>query len=265
MPLVFKLVGYNNLNKHYEIKDPFNGPVNLKILHELFKAWKVSEDEIHNIKFITDSELIKDSNKCFIVNDTEDRIIFLFTPISDLREKLYNIFKDVGSLIEQKPQQQFLESNQHAHKYTNQYASANVTIVKQTTPDPEICQPLTQIAKPDLIPILTPEIITNINIKTVSLFADPDFKSLINIYIRRPELFSTLAKYVQHGNVIEESLESIKTQEMLTETELEHYVQLCEQIKKIGINAPDNVIIAKLLKYSGHLNLTVRSLLCDSA
>ena len=51
---------------------------------------------------------------------------------------------------------------------------------------------------------------------------------------------------------------------MLTETELHEYIILCDQIKILGINLPDNVIITKLLKYSGHLNLTLRSLLCES-
>ena len=104
----------------------------------------------------------------------------------------------------------------------------------------------------------------NIMTECAELFYDPDFKKLIDIYIRRPELFSTLAKYVQHGTVIEESLEPVKTIEMLSETELQQYIFLCDQIKNLGINLPDNVIIAKLLKFSGHLNLTVRSLLCES-
>jgi hypothetical protein len=245
MPLILKLVGYYVDNKHYEIKYPFSGFVNANLLHELFKVRGISEDNINQIKLITESEFMHDLDKCYSVNDVEGRNIFIFTSNTVLRQQLYDIF-----IKEDLTNSQTLEIQQD--------------IKPEIKPEPEICQPLTQIINPDIIPILTPEIINNINIKTVSLFYDPDFKKLIDIYIRRPELFSTLAKYVQHGTVIEESLEPVKTIEMLSETELQQYMFLCDQIKNLGINLPDNVIIAKLLKFSGHLNLTVRSLLCES-
>jgi len=244
MPLILKLVGYYVDNKHYEIKYPFSGFVNANLLHELFKVRGISEDNINQIKLITESEFMHNLDKCYPVNDVEGRVIFIFTSNTVLRQQLYDIF-----IKEDLTNSQTLEIQQN---------------IPEIKPEPEICQPLTQIINPDIIPILTPEIINNINIKTVSLFYDPDFKKLIDIYIRRPELFSTLAKYVQHGTVIEESLEPVKTIEMLSETELQQYIFLCDQIKNLGINLPDNVIIAKLLKFSGHLNLTVRSLLCES-
>jgi hypothetical protein len=247
MPLVLKLVGYYVDNKHYEIKYPFSGFVNANLLHELFKVRGISEDNINQIKLITDSEFMTDLDKCYPVNEVESRNIFIFTSNTVLRQQLYDIFiKEV--LTNSVPQTTEIQIQPELTKIT---------------PDPEICQPLTQ-TKPDTIPILTPEIINDINIKTISLFYDPDFKKLIDIYIRRPELFSTLAKYVQHGTVIEESLEPVKTLDMLSDSEIQHYIHLCEQIKFIGINLPDDVIITKLLKYSGHLNLTVRSLLCES-
>ena len=40
----------------------------------------------------------------------------------------------------------------------------------------------------------------------------------------------------------------------------------CQDIKNLGITSyPDEVIMEKLIKYSGHLNLTVRALLCEQA
>ena len=266
MPLVLKLVGYYVNNKHYEIKYPFSGFINANLLHELFKVRGISEDNINQIKLITDSELMKDLDKCYSVNEADDRNIFIFTSNTDLRQQLYDIFikevltnsQDTNSNLSQTSETQELKPVPEIHDVQD------VQDIQELKPVPEICQPLTQTVNPDLIPILTPDIINDINIKTVSLFYDPDFKKLIDIYIRRPELFSTLAKYVQHGTVIEESLEPVKTIDMLTETELNEYIILCDQIKNLGINLPDNVIITKLLKYSGHLNLTLRSLLCES-
>ena len=254
MPLILKLVGYYVDNKHYEIKYPFSGFVNANLLHELFKVRGISEDNINQIKLITESEFMTELDKCYTVNEIDSRIIFIFTSNTVLRQQLYDIF--IKEVLTNTQDINYLPQTSEIQQDTRD--------TTDTTPDPEICQPLTQ-NKPDTIPILTPEIINDINIKTISLFYDPDFKKLIDIYIRRPELFSTLAKYVQHGTVIEESLEPVKTLEMLSDSEIQQYIHLCEQIKFIGINLPDDVIITKLLKYSGHLNLTVRSLLCESS
>jgi hypothetical protein len=79
-------------------------------------------------------------------------------------------------------------------------------------------------------------------------------------------LFSILAKYVQNGNVIEESLGPVQTPDMLDDGVSENYKKLCQDIKNLGITSyPDEVIVGKLIKYSGHLNLTVRALLCEQA
>lgn len=249
MPLVFKLVGYTADKKHYEIKDPFNGPINLKLLYELYKVWGLDEEEIENIKFITDSEQIKNPDKNFLVKDDEDRVIFVFTSVLTIRQKLHDIFIKEGTEV-QIPSQTG--------------SSDNVTEVQVTMVDPQICKPLTQIVIPDSIPQLTSELIDMMNIKSVSLFADQDFKNLISIYLRNPELFGIFAKYVQNGDVIEESLIPVKTWNMLSDEELINFNVLCTKVKNLGIQMPDEVIINRLIKYSGHLNLTVRSLLCET-
>lgn len=264
MPLVFKLVGYTADKKHYEIKDPFNGPINLRLLYELYKVWGLTEEEISNIKFITDSEQIKNVEKNFLVKDDEDRIIFVFTSNVTIRQKLHEIFIKEGNEVQVNNRVQTTSDS-----ITETVIDlSEVQTLKQTqlsNPDPEICTPVTQEIKPDPIPILTTEIVDMMNVKSVSLFADTDFKNLISIYIRKPELFSTVAKYVQNGNVIEESLTPTKTVDMLSDEELANYKRLCQEIKNLGINYSDEIIMSRLIKFSGHLNLTVRALLCESA
>ena len=39
------------------------------------------------------------------------------------------------------------------------------------------------------------------------------------------------------------------------------YKNLCDKIKNLNLNIKEEVIISRLIKYSGHLNLTLRSLL----
>jgi hypothetical protein len=210
------------------------------------------------IKFITDSEQIKHPEKCFLVSDNEDRVIFVFTSNVAIRQKLHDIFIREGNEVQiiSKPQTQVASS--YSELPEAPYTSP-------TEPDPEICKPVSQEEKPDPIPILTPDIIEMMNVKSVSLFADPDFKSLISVFMRKPELFSVVAKYVQSGNVIEESLLPVKTPDMLSDEEITTYKKLCQDIKNLGIVLTDEIIMNRLIKYSGHLNLTVRSLLCESS
>lgn len=258
MPLVFKLVGYTADKKHYEIKDQFNGPINLKLLYELFKVWGLTEEEMSNIKFITESEQIKNPEKSFLVKDDEDRVIFVFTSNTTIRQKLHEIFIKEGTEVQ--------IINKASTTGVTEYIYETPTVYAQpVNPDPEICTPVTQVEKHDPIPVLTSELIDTMNKKSVSLFADPDFKNLISIYMRNPELFSVIAKYVQHGNVIEESLGPVVTPDMLSNEVLTNYKSLCLYIKNLGINYSDEVIMTRLIKYSGHLNLTVRSLLCEQA
>lgn len=258
MPLVFKLVGYTADKKQYEIKDNFNGPINLKLLYELYKVWGLTEEEISSIKFITESEQIKNPDKSFLVKDDEDRVIFVFTSNTIIRQKLNEIFVKEGNEIQIISKASVLEAKESMRE-------SQVVFAQPVNPDPEICTPVTQVVKHDPIPVLTSELIDTMNVKSVSLFADPDFKNLISIYMRKPELFSVLAKYVQNGNVIEESLGPVITPDMLTGDVLTNYKTLCHTIKNLGINYSNDVIMARLIKYSGHLNLTVRSLLCEQA
>ena len=62
MPIVLKLVGFSQDHKSYQIKDKFTGPINLRLLHELFIHWNLTTDDIEKIKFITDSEQIKNQD-----------------------------------------------------------------------------------------------------------------------------------------------------------------------------------------------------------
>jgi len=96
MPLVLKLIGQFQGRKTYEIRDSFEGPVNIKLLIELFSFWGLTIDEIDKIKFITDSEQIKNPEKSFPVKADEDRIIFVFTSDIELRNKLAGIFMKEG-------------------------------------------------------------------------------------------------------------------------------------------------------------------------
>jgi len=262
MPLTLKLIGPFKDNKTYEIKDTFEGQINIKVLIDLFTFWKLSIDEINKIKFFIDAKQIKNPDENFNIKADENKIILVFTSDIEIKNKLFMIFIKEG-----------YESSESKNKPES-------TDSQSILPDPEICKPITNILNNfseskinNFVPKLSEkskdfldnELIDLMNIKTVSLFEDNDFKSIISIYLRRPELFGIFAQYVQNGNVLEESLGPIKTIENLTNEEIEHYENLANKINCLELNISNTVIINKLIQFSGHLNLTLRSLLCDIA
>lgn len=247
MPIVFKLIGQFKDNKMYQIKDPFEGQFNIKLLIELYTFWGLSPEEINRIKFITDSDQINHPDKNFLVKPDEDRVIFVFSADPELRNKLVELFIKEGGEYD-------------APDETKEEPTPTQPLIV----DPEICKPITS-KDTDSIPKLTDELINTMNVKAVSLFSDPDFKSLISIYLRKPELFGTLAQYVQHGNIVEESLIPPKTMDELSDEELANYQSLADKINHLEIGVTNDIIINKLIKYSGHLNLALRSILYENA
>ena len=132
----------------------------------------------------------------------------------------------------------------------------------------DIFQETNTIDLNDTMPQLTDKIIDEMNKKSVELFKEPDFRTLIRIYMNKPELFSIMAKYIQSGNVIEEVLPQSDPTKLFNNSNIEEqkkYMDLCIKIQELGINCDSEIIYAKLYKYSGHLNLTVRDLLCEFA
>ena len=243
MTILLKLVGF----PEYEIKDSFEGKINLNMLVQLFMHFGFCLDEIKHLRFIIDSEQITSSEQIFLINN-ETKIIFILSPIIELKNKLKDIFQRVGYKIESNDEND-IESNDENDIESNDEN------------DNEINQPLPETNNN----IITSEMINNINMKTIILFSDDDFKKLINIYKKRPELFSVLAKYTNSGNIIEESFTQTKSIDDLTYEELCHYKELSIVISNLNLGVSDEIIINRLIKYSGHLNLTVRSILNEFA
>lgn len=275
MPVIFKLVGNYGNKKQYEIKDDFTGSLNLILIHEMFSLWGLDKSELDKIKFITDSTQINNYELEFLISECEIRPIFVFSSCEIVRKKLFDIFKEEGYEHEYKSNfSNETESSPTIVSYTYSTKSAlpfgssdcigkYSDDVKDETDDQNINLPITENIKSNPIPMLTPEIIDKVNANTVELFSDPDFRNLIQIYIKKPELFSVFSKYIQNGNIITESMISTQTPDTLTKNQMDKYNAKCTYIKNLGIDLSDEIILEKLIKYSGHLNLTIRSLLCE--
>jgi|UniRef100_A0A6C0ECX9 hypothetical protein len=96
--------------------------------------------------------------------------------------------------------------------------------------------------------------IENINNETLKLFDDSDFKKLLNIYINKPDLYNILYQYIQDADLVKSN-----NNLNIENEKIQYYNILAEKINFLGF--PKQIVINKLVKYNGHLNLTVRSLL----
>ena len=253
MPIKFKLVGQTTNKKYYEITDDFAGPVNLNLLQDLFKFHGVSSEEIEKIRFITDSEQIKTSDKSYNVKPDEDRGIFVFTSEPEIRNKLQDIFmkngKEVDVQQQKSPQQ---TPSQPGAQPASQPASQHVAQVEQF-------QPLS--IKESVEPVMTPEIIEMMNKRTLELFSQPDFKILLNIFLTNPGIIRDFSKYVQHSDIVSNSKEA-NWDELSAEKQTE-YNMLADNLEKYNLGKPRELLLSRLVKYSGHLNLTLRSILSE--
>lgn len=260
MPLKFKLVQSIN-NKFYEIHDPYKGLINLKLIQELFFQYGLTKDELEQTRFITDSSRIDNNDKYYNITDSEERTIFVFNGNTDTRIKLINIFIKEGTEV---PEPTKPLPNPPSKPENQQPVQQNQQPVQTvyTTHDPEIIKPL-KTKEPEPTPVLTPELIDTLNVKAASLYADSDFRNLMRIYINRPDLFSTFALYIQSGDIINESLCKTKDINELSDEEYTYYQSLADKINSLGLGVTNELVIGRLVKYSGHLNLTLRSILID--
>ena len=85
---------------------------------------------------------------------------------------------------------------------------------------------------------------------------DEDFRSLIKIYKTKPELFNIFNQYLQDAEVNETILSISEIDE-----NPEYYEKLTNYIEELNLGVSRQIIYSRLVKFKGHLNLTVRSLL----
>ena len=164
MPIIYKLVGHTPHNKYYYIKNDFEGSINITYIHEEFIKLGIVSTDIVNIKFITDSETIKNPEKFYEVSKDEDRHIFVFVSDNMVRPIVYDIFRTIGK------------------EQTNEIEEDETEEIDENP----INQPITQIISEEHV--VSQEMVDSINAKTIAIFEDPDFISLLRIYKNKPQL-----------------------------------------------------------------------------
>lgn len=102
-------------------------------------------------------------------------------------------------------------------------------------------------------PVLDDKVIETMNKKIVELFKKDNFKILINIWMKEPEMFKEFFRYINNGNIVNIDIPDEAKDKMFNKE--------IEILKELGINKSDDEICKILRLYNGHLNFALRDLL----
>jgi hypothetical protein len=249
MPITYKLVGFTIVS----IYDSYIGPISLSNINKTFESFGLTEHELNQVKFIIDSEHMTDIDKMYII-DENITFVYVYIFIDEIKEKLEKIFITHGK----KEEDNITEKSKN---YENEFMldddeELNESLVEEIENDEELNG---SIAEEEIEPpsLLTKEIIEKINENTLLLLSDPDFIILLKIYKNKPHLFNLLSNYIQNNEISPQIIE-----DTIVYSEQE-YIELSLKIMELGLGFSQEIIIETLIKYSGHLNLTIRDLLSN--
>lgn len=236
MPVIFKHVGNIGTNK-FEIHKELFGTLKLSNIEMIFEEYGLTKEELSNIKFIANSETLKNDEKSFTITNDELLTIFVFSTIKHVKEKLEDIF---------------------IKKSTNIQPKTTISIVEPNiVVDPYIQRSINPVEN-DNVPILDDSIVKMMNEKSSKLFENDDFKHLIRIYYSNQDIMKTFLQFIAHGDIVKINIPKNEDSVILYEKEIAIF-------RSLGIKESDENIKKCLSNFNGHMNLTLRALLCRKA
>jgi len=251
MPITFKLVGNVN-SKLLEIKQNITGKICLSNIITSFELLGMSSEDFKDIRIVHNSQTLDSDEKSFNVTETDDLTIFVFSTVKEIREKLGQLFLKYGSTIKSPELPKLL------NKFPPLLHQASFALDQNSNQEVD-----TSLQKPiedkeeEPIPELSEEIISEMNKKTLKLFQDEDFCSLIKIYYTKPELIKTFMNFVSHGDIV--NITVPKSEEQID------YTASINILKSLGLDSSNEEIGKALALFNGHLSLALRLILCQKA
>jgi len=226
MPVIFKPVG-NTSSKKVEIHKEILGTLTLTSIHMIFEEYGLNKEELEKIKFLALSQTINEETSIVITN-TNDLVVFVFSPVIPVKNKLEEIFNKRNTVIQE---------------------------IKEMV-DPYIQKPIDTVQE-DVVPVLDDSIVNTMNEKASKLFENEDFKHLIRIYYSNQDIMKTFFEFIVHGDIVK-----INIPKPETAGTFEKEITI---MRNLGIKESDENIRHCLASFNGHLNLTLRALLCRKA
>ena len=255
MPIVFKLVGNVN-SKVLEIKRDVTGVVRLSNIVSMFEIYGLTSDDFQQIRFVANSETLKDNDKFFSVGSDDNLVVFVFSAHKETREKLAVVFlknatniqdksPELGPLVATRPLIGTVQDQNVLNRFT-----------KEESVDEELQKPVVD-KEVETTPELSEEVINEMNKRTAKLFADKDFCNLVKIYYSKPEIIKTFLGFVSHGDIVNINIPKMEEQKDYSESII--------LLQSLGISESTEELQNALEAFNGHLNLTLRALLCKKA
>ena len=235
MPLTIKLVG-----TPFEIRSSYCGTVALSNIVKIFLDKNMSVEEINMTKFIYKSEQMTHNTNVLCNSDTIEPF-FVFSDVPEVKQRLCMIFISL-----QNPEQQQNQEQQSYVQHQNVEPEHVLTtpVVDNTTLQEQ------QV-------VITKENIETVNLKTMKLFENSDFKKLVSIYYSNPSIIKTFLSFINNGNIVDIPFdENIQNSDIDIESSVQYF-------RELGITTENENIIKSLKMFKGHLNLTLRHLLCN--
>ena len=235
MPIIFKPVG-NIGSKKLEIIHDVSGVITLKDIESILeKDYGIDKNDFEHIKLVANSETIKNNDKSYIVNKDNTLAIFIFSAQQQIKKRIEQIF------TKSKPDSE------------NVIEPEQPKIIQQA--DPEIQKSIDTKIEEEIIPTLDDDAVKLINEKNMKLFENEDFKSLVRIYYTNQSIMKTFEQFITHGNIVRMNIPK-------SEDNLHSYEAEIAVLKSLGINESDDIIKECLKQFNGHINLTLRFILC---
>ena len=238
MPIIFKLVGIRieSSMKNEMYFENFNEPeISFEDIKKFFLSLGFTEKYIEGTKFIIDSETIH-IDKSYKIESNEQKIIYVFTMETPIKQELIKIFSKFGFFQEKE-----------------------IIVVDAEVIDENISKPIPE----DEIQF-DDSIIEESNLETIKLFKNENFNKLLKIFIEEPELFKTFSSYIISGDVNMSAFNNEDESHYFVNRESTYEDQVNE-IMNLNLDLEKEHVEKVIKKFKGHINLSLRYLLCQNA
>jgi hypothetical protein len=253
MPVIFKLVGGIN-SKVLEIRRDMVGVLRLSNITAIFEIYGLSSDELENVRFVAHNETIKTNDKVFNVSSDDNFVVFVFSAVKEVKEKLIIIFsqnatnkddESVPVLTQTRPLIGTIQDSTTLNKFTK----------VDEKPDEEMTHPI-DAEENNIEPVLDDAIVAEINIQSAKLFENEDFKHLVRIYYTNQDVMKKFFSFINNGDIVKIEIPQDSSKQ---------YEEEIQILKSLGITETNEQIKQCLIAFNGHLNLTLRALLVRKA
>lgn len=237
--IIFKLVGYDISSGEHDYKvtidEPHSYLTEKHIIDSFTIPGVIDIDTIKMIRFIYKGSTLSLEKTHILVENDDVIIIHVFTSSMEIRRTLVeNIFTSLKTLLEDKTPEE--------RKYQDDKILPEMIEEKE---------------------IMSDNVIEEMNTNIVKLFSDEDFTNLLRIILNKPHLINIASSYIQHGDVIKVQSSDIPTDFIFTY--MKQYDKVIDIMNKLNVDivGHEDEIKNLLCKFKGHLNLTLRSILCN--